>query len=199
MNATPPEANTEYSRGALASGGASPVRSGAAEAPSQEVPGIVSAGILGGGMLGALLLLVAEFTTLFKVQIAGATTIVKSVSTGSHHSYAMALIALCALVLTVAAWRSANRPALLGLGILGIAALVIALVVDLHDATATGLVLSSGHLLNASSRPSAGFYLETLGAVVLMFTAVWGLVLVGAPRSPRGAGSPDGADRPRSA
>jgi hypothetical protein len=188
MNATPPEANTEYSRGAVASGGVSRARSDAIERPSEATPGIVSAGILGAGLLGALLLLVAEFTTLFKVQVAGATTIVKSVSTGSHHSYAMALIAVCAVALTLAAWRSANRPALLGIGILGVTALVIALVVDLHDATATGLVLSSGHFVNASSKPSAGFYLETLGAVVLMFTAVWGFVLMGPARPPAQSG-----------
>lgn len=196
MNATPPEANTEYSRGAVASGGVAPASSDAVHAPQRGASGIVSAGILGAGLLGALLLLVAEFTTLFEVRVAGATTIVKSVSTGSHHSYAMAVIAVCAVALTLAAWRSANRPALLGIGILGVTALVIALVVDLHDATATGLVLSAGHFVNASSKPSAGFYLETLGAVVLMFTAVWGLVLVGPPRPARRAGPPDGADRP---
>ena len=199
MNATPPEANTKYSRGAVASGGVSRARSDATEAASEPTHGIVSAGILGGGLLGALLLLVAEFTTLFKVQVAGATTTVRSVSAGSHHSYAMALIAVCALVLTLAAWRSANRPALLGIGILGITALVIALVVDLHDATATGLVLSSGHLVNASSKPSAGFYLETLGALVLMFTSVWGLVLLVPSRPTRNDRRPDRPDRPGSA
>jgi hypothetical protein len=182
MNATPPEAKTEYSRGAVVSEGVSRARSEPSGGVSAGASGVVAAGILGGGLLGALLLAVAEFTTLFKVQIAGATTTVRSVSTGSHHSYAMLLIAVGAAVLTIGTWRTASRPALLALGILGITALVIALVVDLPDATATGLVLRSGHYVSASSRPSAGFYLETLGAVVLMFASVWGLVLTG-PRS----------------
>ena len=89
----------------------------------------------------------------------------------------MAVIAVCAAALAIGAWRTGSRPALLAIGMLGVAALVIALVVDLPDATASGLVLSSSHLVNASSTPSTGFYLETLGAVVLMFTCMWGLLL----------------------
>jgi hypothetical protein len=188
MNATPPEANTEYSRGTVASGPVSRAGSDAGDAPYAGASGLVAAGVLGGGLLGALLLLVAEFTTLFQVRVAGATTIVRTVSTGSHHSYAMALVAVCAAALTVGTWRSGSRPALLAIGILGITALVLALVVDLPDATASGLVLSAGHYTNASSSPSTGFYLETLGAVVLMFTSVWGLVL-GAPPRERPAGA----------
>ena len=88
-------------------------------------------------------------------------------------------------MLTLAAWRSANRPALLGIGILGITACVIALAGDLPDARdGDRPVLSSGHFANASSKPSAGLYLETLGALVLMFTSVCGLVLL-VPRARR--------------
>ena len=177
MNATPPEANTEYSRAAVVSGGVSRAREDAPDGPSAGGSRVFSAGILAGGLVGALLLIAAEFTTLFKVHLAASTTIVKTVSTGSHHSYAMAVIAVCAAALAIGAWRTASRPALLAIGILGVAALVIALVVDLPDATASGLVLSSSHLANASSTPSTGFYLETLGAVVLMFTCMWGLLL----------------------
>jgi hypothetical protein len=185
MNATPPEANTEYSRAAVVSGGVSPARSDAAGGPSAGASWVFSGGILAGGLTGAVLLIAAEFTTLFKVRVAASTTIVKTVSTGSHHSYAMALIAVCAAALAIGAWRSASRPALLAIGILGVAALVIAVVVDLPDATASGLVLSSSHYANASSTPSTGFYLETLGAVVLMFTSLWGLLLTGPPAPPR--------------
>jgi hypothetical protein len=181
MNATPPEANSEYSRAALVSGGVSRARSDAAGGPSAGASWVLSAGILAGGLIGALLLIVAEFTTLFEVRVAASTTIVKTVSTGSHHSYAMAVIAVCAAALAIGAWRTASRPALLAIGILGVAALVIALVVDLPDATASGLVVSSSRYANANSTPSTGFYLETLGAVVLMFTSMWGLLLNGPP------------------
>ena len=181
MNATPPEANTEYSRAAVVSGGVSPARSDAAGGPSVGASWVFSAGILAGGLIGAVLLIAAEFTTLFRVRVTASTTIVKAVSTGSHHSYAMAVIAVCAAALAIGAWRTASRPALLAIGVLGIAELVIAVVVDLPDATASGLVLSSSHYVNASSTPSTGFYLETLGALVLMFTSLWGLLLTGPP------------------
>jgi hypothetical protein len=48
---------------------------------------------------------------------------------------------------------------------------------DLPDAHAGGLLRTSAGLVDASSSPSTGFYLETLGAVVLMLTAAAGLLL----------------------
>jgi hypothetical protein len=197
MNATPPEANTEYSRAAVVSGGVSQARSDAAEGRSAAAAGVFSVGILAGGLIGALLLIAAEFTTLFKVRIAASTTIVKTVSTGSHHSYAMAVIAVCAAALAIGTWRTAGRPGLVAIGVLGVAALVIALVVDLPDATSSGLVLSASSYANASSTPSTGFYLETLGALVLMFTSMWGLLLVGPPaRTPAPTQTPAPAQTP---
>ncbi len=213
MNATPPEAQPEYSRGlpgsegvlvprpdpgvgdsgagSGAAGGGSGAGAGAGSgaaggAGSSAVPetdgaasGALEAALLAGGLLGALMLLVAEFTTLFEVHVAAAGIAVRSVSTGSHHSYAMALIAVLAAGLAFAVWRAASRPALLALGVLGLAALLIALLGDLPDASATGLVLTSSHYAQATSTPSAGFYLETLGAVVLLLTSVCGLLLAG--------------------
>jgi hypothetical protein len=207
MNATPPETNSEYSRGSRRSGRLLVTPSGAARVPAAEgseagseaapgpagaVPeatggpsGALGAALLAGGLLGVLLLLVAEFTTLFQVHVAASGTRVRSVSTGSHHSYALALIAVVAAVQAVAAWRAASRPALLALGVLGVVALLIALVGDLPDASATGLVLHSGHYVIARSTPSAGFYFETLGAVVLLLTTVSGFLLIGPPVTPR--------------
>jgi hypothetical protein len=145
----------------------------------------IAAGLLAGGLLGALLLAVAEFTALFQIHAAAHGIPVRSVSAGSHHTYAMALIAAVAAALALAVWRGSSRPALLAVGILGLAALAIALVNDLPDASATGLLRDSGHYVNASSTPSAGFYLETLGAVVLLVTSVWGFLLVGSPAPAR--------------
>jgi len=68
--------------------------------------------------------------------------------------------------------------ALLALGVLGLAALLIALVGDLPDAQASGLILGpSGRYALASSSPGVGFYLETLGAVILLIAAGAGLLL----------------------
>lgn len=181
MNATPPEANIEYSRGDPPSGGVSGARRGTREGRESALGGRLAGGLLAGGLLGALLLVVAEFTALFQVRAAATAVPVRSASTGSHHSYAMALIAVCAVALSIAVWRLGSRPALLGIGVLGIAALLIALLGDLPDASATGLVFTSSHYVIARARPSAGFYLETLGALVLLLTSVWGLLLVGLP------------------
>ena len=103
MSVPPPEGTTEYSRGversgarlAHDSGAPARARSSARGTPGAR-PGPLAAAILAGTMLGAVLLLVAEFTTLFEVHAAQATAPVRSVGTGSHHGYALVPIALLA-------------------------------------------------------------------------------------------------------
>ncbi len=174
MNATPPEARTEYSRGSELFSGA-PERSGG---------GPVARLILAVGALGGLLLVVAEFTTLFEVRTPGSTAVVRSVGTGSHHTYAMLPIALLAVFLAYGVWRVHSRPALWGIALLSVVALLITLLGDLPDATSTGLLRdSTGHFVIVGSQPSIGFYLESLGGVALLITAVGGFLLAGAPAS----------------
>jgi hypothetical protein len=143
--------------------------------------------ILAGSLLGALLLLVAEFTSLYQVHVATSSTPLESVSGGSDHSYAMVPIALLAGALGIGVWRSGSRPALLALGVVGVVAVLIALVNDLPDAQATGLAGSAtSHYVNASSTPSAGLYMETLGGVLLIATCGLGFMMLGPPsRAPR--------------
>lgn len=180
MNRTPPEANTEYSRGRLVSGGVSGAgatgESTAASGPQKGATGLFAVAVL-----GAVLLFLAEFTTLFVVHASGVTKPLKSESAGSHHSYALALIAVVAVVLAVAVWRAGSRPALLGLGVLGVAALLIALAGDLPDATASGLLLTSSHYIEAKATPKAGLFLETLGALLLLIACAWGFLLTAPP------------------
>jgi hypothetical protein len=150
-------------------------------------------------LLGALLLLVAEFTTLFEVRTAAGGAVVKSVGTGAHHSYALIPIALFVVFLSFAVQRAGSRPALLAIGLMGVVVLLIALLGDQPDAHASGLVgNASTHFVSASSKPSAGLYMETLGAVVLLITCVCGFLLLGPPPSSRsrkrsgsGSGSQD--------
>jgi hypothetical protein len=184
MNDAPPEASSEYSRGV------SGVRRifGAERRPEAAAARLrigARAVIVGGGFLGALLLVVAEFTTLFQLHISTTTIAIRSEGTGPHHAYAMALIAVCAAALTLLAWRGESRPALLGIGVLGLAALLIALIRDLSAATGSGIVTVAGHYVEAGSKPSAGFYMETLGAVLLLIACVWGFLLAGSPPLPR--------------
>jgi hypothetical protein len=181
MNATPPEANTEYSRAGQAPRDDS-VRAGRGSSGSAAGSTAVTAGVLCGGLLGALLLLVAEFTALFDERTQAGGVFVKSVSTGSNHSYALVPVAVLAALLSFAVWRAVSRPALLALGVLGVLALLIALLGDLPDAHASGLIGSSAsHYVLAHTRPSAGFYMETLGAVLLLVTCVSGFLMLPAP------------------
>jgi hypothetical protein len=192
MSATP-RAKNEYSRG---SGGSGPGFGGDSDRfdpPSDRRTAQVDRGasglILAGALLAALLLVVAEFTSLYDVHIATSSVPIKTVTGGSNHSYAMLVVALAGAALAVGAWRSGSRSALLGLGVLGVVALVIALAGDLPDAHATGLAGSATRgFINASSTPSAGLYLETLGAVLLIATSGLGFLMLGAPRPRRGPG-----------
>jgi hypothetical protein len=187
MNATPPEAKPEYSRADSPSEGVS----GVSAAPDRGVgPGGGAAlriVVWGAGLLGAALLVIAEFTNLFTVHTALSSGPVASMKTGSHNSYALIPIAVLALLLTVSGWRARSRPALAALAALGLIALLIALVGDLPDAKASGLVGSAAsHFTSASSSPSAGLYLETAGAIALLIAGGLGLFLIpGPPRAPR--------------
>jgi hypothetical protein len=146
---------------------------------------LISAGILAGALIGALLLLVAEFTTLFELKTAVSRTAVRSIGTGSHHAYALVPVALLVAVLAFGVWRVGSRPALLAIGVLGVLALLIGLLGDLPDAHKSGLIATAGHhYATAAATPSAGLYMETLGAVVLVITSVCGFLVLGPPIPP---------------
>jgi hypothetical protein len=182
MNPTRPEAEIEYSRGRAASEGDSGRAGGSVRGPSGRHRSWVAGAVLGGGTLGAVLLVVAEFTPLLKVHSSASRRVIETVSTGAHHSYALIPIALLAALLTWGVSRTGNRWALLATGVLGLVALLIALVGDLPDAQATGLVGSAAtKFAAASSSPSTGLYLETLGAIVLLITAGVGLLMLPGP------------------
>jgi hypothetical protein len=143
----------------------------------------IGAIVLAGGLLGSLLLLVAEFTTLYNVHTPSSIGAYKSVQTGSNHDFAMLIIALAAAAFTFGAWRFGSRPALLGLGILGLIALLISLTGDLPDTHMNGLIKVGPNYVLASSTASAGLYMETLGAALLLITSVSGFILVGPPNA----------------
>lgn len=177
MTATPPEAKLEYSR--------APAARQSAAGRSPRASTLVSIAVLGTTLLGAVALVIAELTTLYEVHSGVRNAVVKSVGTGSNHGYAMAVIAGCAVVLALAASRTRSRPALLAVGALGVVALLIALVGDLPDAQASGLLPLGGGYTTASSSPTAGLYLETLGAVLLLIACGLGILLGGPPRQLR--------------
>jgi hypothetical protein len=137
--------------------------------------------ILAGGLAGATLLLVAEFTPLFHVYAPRSGARVETVGTGSHHAFAMIPIALLVAALAYGAWASASRPGLVSIGVLAVIALGIALLGDLPDAHASGLIgSSSARFIGVTSTPAVGMYLETLAAALLLITSVCGWLWLGA-------------------
>jgi hypothetical protein len=183
MSATPPEANTEYSRGHgpfrhLQGGlpGASGADSPASPAPVRTA----RTAFLIAGLLGAVVLVVAELTPLLHVRVSAGSAPIKTVLTGAHHGYALLPIAALSAVLTIGALRHESRAALVALAVLGLIALGIALVADLPAARSMGLVGSSAtRFVQARSSPAVGLYLETLGAVLLLLASGLGLLLRG--------------------
>ena len=189
MNPTPPEANSEYSRGLGDSRPVSRPDSGARPELVSDGVGTVLRGILAAGLLGAALLVIAEFTTLFQVHAAGSAAPLKTVTTGAHQTYALLPIALLAAAFAFVVWWQESRAALLAIGLLGAIALLIALFGDLPDARASGLIGSGvTQYTDAFASPGAGLYLETLGAATLVITCVSGFILLGAPVGVRRGG-----------
>lgn len=149
----------------------------------------IQVGLVVATTLGALLLLAAEFTPLFTIHVNAAHPHVRSVSAGSHDSYALVPVAVLALAMAFGIWRAGSRVALLAVGALGVLAVLLALLGDLPDARAHGLLQNApGHYVEAAARAGAGLYLETAGAALLIVTSVSGFILIGPPprrRSPR--------------
>jgi hypothetical protein len=140
----------------------------------------VSLGLLAAGLLGAGLLIAADLSTLVEIKV---ITVVKERLTGhDQHSWAMALLGLAALPMAWGAARRQARPAMLGLAVLGVVALLIALVRDLPDTRSTGVI--GQRYEEAAAQAGPGFYEETAGAVLLLVAGVGGLLLLGSPRKP---------------
>ncbi len=185
MNA-PPEANSEYSRGSGPSRRLIPAPWQVSSEPASSGPdgaGPARVVLALGALLGALLVLIAQFTALYHLHSATSSAAIKTVGTGGNHAWAPIPLALAAVALAYAVYRHGSRVALAGLVALGVATLLIALIGDLPDAHSSGLVGSSaGGYVQATSSPSAGLYMETLGAVVMIVAGGVGL-LMPAPRN----------------
>ena len=136
--------------------------------------------------IGAVLLVVSDFTTLFKVHTDAGVTVSNGLVKGhDNHSFSMLIIGLASLPLAYGATRYGSRAAMTGLAGLGLIAVIIAVGFDLSDATGTNTLARTFEA--ASGSPAVGFYLETLGAALLIVSGGGGLVLTAPDRGP---GSP---------
>ena len=185
----PPEANSEYSRGSGPSRRLIPAPWQVSSEPASPGPdgaGPARAVLAVGALLGAMLALIAQFTALYHVHSATSSAALKTVGTGGNHAWAPIPLALAAVALAYVVYRHGNRAALAGLVALGVATLLIALFGDLPDAHSSGLIGSSaGGYVQATSSPSAGLYMETLGAAVLIVAGGVGLLMPAPRNQPR--------------
>jgi hypothetical protein len=172
MSATAPGAASEYSRGSRGSQGGVPVPRG------------LRVALWLAAIAGPILLIVADFTTLFEARGQG---YLKDVSGHANHSFAMVVIGLLALAIALLAVPRGAPAGLPALVALGLAAAVIALAFDLPDATGTKVLSTASGFREVSLTPRVGFYLETLGAAMLLIAGVGGLLLA-APTLPRRPG-----------
>src|SRR3954467_2611153 len=131
------------------------------------------------GVAGVAALAGATAATVIRITV-GTTTRLANLDTElsgwERHGPALLVIGAFALVMLVGAVRGA-RPAMLAVAACGVAALVVALGLDLPHLDDTGQV---GRLYtDASAGPEAGFWLELAGGVLLV---VAGLGLLGVNR-----------------
>ena len=135
--------------------------------------------VLVGALAGAALLILADLSTLVQIKVLTVTE--KTLSGHAQHDWAVAFLGVAAIPLAIGAARRRARPALVGLVIIGAAVLVIALAKDLPDTRSTGVY--GERYDQAAADAGTGFYLETLGAVLLIVSGVGGLILLPPPAS----------------
>lgn len=137
------------------------------------------------GLAGAVLLLVASFTTIIEITVGGTARALHADAGQSgwdRHGPALVLLALLALWLLAMSLRR-SRVAMVGLLLTGVVALAIAWHWDrphVHDTGSVGDIYAS-----ATADPGAGYYLETLGGALLLLSGGALLVLGRMPVSVR--------------
>lgn len=145
-------------------------------------------GLLALLLAGALLLAIAEFMTLFEVR--AITAVLETEKAGSHHNYALLIVAIALVPMAIGAVLGGSRPAAFATVALAIVALAVALLIDRPDVDQTGLTRTYE---SAKASPKSGFYLESLGGVLALIGAVGTVVL----RPGAAASAPRREPRPR--
>ena len=133
-----------------------------------ELPRGVRPGLFVAGVAGVAALAGATAATVIRITV-GTTTRLANLDTElsgwERHGPALLVIGAFALVMLLSALRGA-RPAMAAVVACGLAALVVALGLDLPHLDDTGQV---GRLYtDASAGPEVGFWLEVLGGVLLV-------------------------------
>jgi hypothetical protein len=151
----------------------------------------VTGGLLALAAIGALLLIVSDFQTLYQVKVL--TVVEKTVVGHDQHSFAMLLFGVAALAMSLGtSFGGYARPAMAAVALLGVVALLIALIGDLPDVNSTGVV--GQNYAYASVGAKIGFWMETVGAVALIFSGA-SMLLLSLSTGPRKTGPRAGREQ----
>jgi hypothetical protein len=126
-------------------------------------------------VVAAVLLVAAELSPLYTVVVGALETPRRSVSAGSHHGYALVLLALAAVAMALGALRGA-RAAAAALVAFGAAALIVALAIDLPATRDSATLPEAVAYADARARAGCGLTLEIAGGAALLVAG--GLLLV---------------------
>lgn len=171
MTADAPGATENYSNRSVAPAGARRTSKGTGH-------GLLALRVILGaaGLLGVLLLVVSTFSTVVQIKVLTTTEVDGkdlTVSGSDLHSVSLIVVAAFAVPMLVGAVRGA-RPAMIALAASGLLGLALIAGLDVPELDSTGQI--SQFYEDVSADAARGFYLETLGAVLLLL--VGGLMLI---------------------
>ncbi len=135
-------------------------------------------------IVAAGLLVAAEFSTVFEVTVGSLEVVQRSATGGENHGYALLVVAVFAVALTLHGLRLAGRAAGAGLITLGLVVLMVALTVDLPDTRGSGRLPESLAYEDARARAGAALGLELVGGLLLV--AAGGLLAAAGGGAPVG-------------
>ncbi|MCW3012077.1 MAG: hypothetical protein JWO90_2481 [Solirubrobacterales bacterium] len=177
MSADIPGATHDYSTSPAGSRAPRGTRPGAVAGA-----GALRAVLAAAGLAGVVLLVVSTFTTVVEVRVLTTSDLAaqdSSITGQDLHGIALLLVGLFGLAMLAGALRGA-RPAMLALAATGLLALGLVVGLDVPELDSTGQLAEFYEDVSAGA--AVGFYLETLGAVLLLLTGVLLLVLAGRER-----------------
>jgi hypothetical protein len=148
--------------------------------------------LLVAGIAGSLLMVFSEFATLRSVKVvtASCTDLAVPADRGdcvTHgyeaHTWALLLLGVAALAMTWGATLGRSRPAAAALAAIGLAALGIALLLDVPDIHKTGVIGERYEQARAEAGP--GLWMEIAGAALVFVSGV--IALASRPKQSRRA------------
>ncbi len=140
--------------------------------------------VLALGVVGALLMIAAELTPLFEVEVAVAScedlaqpelADLCLTRGGEQHAYGLVLLALVVAVMSAGAALGASRPPAVALCVVGVVVLGIALGIDLPASRSTGEIGRDFSDARAVIRP--GLWLELVAGALTLAAGAAGLRL----------------------